>query len=190
MLDHLADENNGLNISFFFDSQCTTKQTMDSMLRSLAFQLYQGGVGSAVYLDVLFQAHHDGNDQPTTKALSVIVVEMLAAQKNVSIILDALDGAKGRDDILLWIKDVVSSSELDHVRLLCTSRPETEFLREIPRLIGTASCVPLDRQAITYDIRLWITAQLSQRRDFTEKSLSQSFLEEIQQKVGDSANGR
>ncbi|KAJ5896206.1 Pfs NACHT and Ankyrin domain protein [Penicillium subrubescens] len=64
VLEHLAKGNDGLILCFFFDFSDTTKQTLDSMLRSLAFQLYQGGVGCANHLDALFQAQQNGSDQP------------------------------------------------------------------------------------------------------------------------------
>lgn len=42
-----------LSLTSFFDFSDTTKQTLDGMLRSLAFQLYQGGFDSAIHLDTL-----------------------------------------------------------------------------------------------------------------------------------------
>lgn len=189
VLDHLAKGNDGLILSFFFDFSDTTKQTLDGMLRSLSFQLHQGGFSSASHLDVFSQAHQNGSDQPATKALSDMVFNMLVVQKKVYIVLDALDESKTRDGVLLWIKDVLSRPELIHVQLLYTSRPESEFLRHIPPLIGKQNCLPLDKQAINSDIRSWVTAQLSQRRDFTEKPLPQDLLEDIRRKVGDGADG-
>ncbi|CEO59613.1 Putative Pfs, NACHT and Ankyrin domain protein [Penicillium brasilianum] len=189
VLDHLAKGNNRLILSFFFDFSDTTKQTLDGMLRSLAFQLYQSGVGSANHLNALFQAHQNGSDQPTTKALLDIIFKMLAAQRKVSIVLDALDESKTRDDVLLWIQDVISRPELAHVQLLYTGRPESEFLRDIPPLIGKQNCLSLDKQAVNADIRSWVTAQLFQRRYFKEKPLSEDLLERIRTKVGDGADG-
>ncbi|CAI7573585.1 unnamed protein product [Penicillium glandicola] len=189
VLGHLANRNDGLTLSFFFDFSDTTKQTLDGMLNSLAFQLYEGGVGSAVYLDALFQAHRNGSDQPTRKALSDIVLKMLVVRKRVFIVLDALDESKPRDDVLLWIKDVMSRPELAHIQLLYTSRPESEFQRHIPPLIGEENCLPLDTQAVNSDIRSWVTAQLDQRLDFIEKPLSQDLLEAIRRKIGDGADG-
>ncbi|RBQ68429.1 hypothetical protein VDGD_21593 [Verticillium dahliae] len=40
VLDHIAEEKDRLLIRFFFDFSDKTKQTVDGMLRSLAFQLY------------------------------------------------------------------------------------------------------------------------------------------------------
>ena len=132
VLDHLAKRNDRLVISFFFDFGETAKQTVDGMLRSLAFQLYQGGADSASVLDASFQTHQDGRDQPATKTLSDVLYKMLAVQKKVSIVLDALDESITRAELLLWIKDAVCKPELGHVQLICTGRPEGDFLRDMP----------------------------------------------------------
>ncbi|KAJ5449841.1 PfsNACHT and ankyrin domain protein [Penicillium daleae] len=189
VLDYLATGNDKTILNFFFDFSDNKKQTYESMLRSLAFQLYQSGVDSAIQLDALFQAHQNGKYQPETKALSTILFKMLRVQQRVSIVLDALDESTTRDEILKWIEDMLCKPELAYVQLLCTSRPESEFLRRIPVLIGQEDCLPLDEQAVNSDIRSWVSAQLSQRRDFTEKPLSQGLLEEIRTKVGDGADG-
>lgn len=84
---------------------------------------------------------------------------------------------------------IVSRPDLAHLQLFYTSRPESELLRHIPPLIGKRNCLLLDKQAVNSDIRSWVTAQLSQRRDFTEKPLSQGLLEGIRRKVGDGADG-
>jgi hypothetical protein len=114
---------------------------------------------------------------------------MLTSQRKVFVVLDALDESKTRGDVLLWIKDMVSRPDLDHVQLVYTSRPEPEFLERIPPLIGKQNCLPFDKQTVNSDIRLWVTAQLSQRYEFTKKPLSQDLLEKIQRKVGDGADG-
>jgi hypothetical protein len=189
VLDHITQGNNSLILSFFFDFSDITKQTLDGMLRSLAFQLYQDGTNSAVHLDALSEAHRGGRNQPATKALSDTVFKILAAQKKVFIILDALDESKTRDGVLLWIEDIFSRPELNHVQLLYTSRPESEFLQQIPPLIGKQNCLPFDNKTVNSDIRSWVTAQLSLRHDFIEKRLSQDLLERIQSKVGDGADG-
>src|SRR5690606_2500608 len=114
---------------------------LDGMLRSFAFQLYTFGAVSAGPLDESLHAHRDGHDQPTTKTLDEVVARMLAAQKKCSIVLDALDESTTRNELLLWIKDVVSDLELSDIRLICTSRPEPEFLHNIPQLISKENCL-------------------------------------------------
>ncbi|OQD95344.1 hypothetical protein PENVUL_c117G02198 [Penicillium vulpinum] len=189
VLDHLAKRDDNLILSFFFDFSDVAKQTLEGMLRSLAFQLYDGGVDSANHLDASFQAHRNGSDQPTIKVLRGVISKMLVAQRKVTIVLDALDESKTRKDVLEYIENMVLNPDLVHVQLLLTGRPESEFLRDIPPLIGKQNCLPLDKQAVNSDIRSWVTAQLSQRRDFIQKPLSQSLLEDIRKKVGDGADG-
>lgn len=181
-------ENDRLILFFFFDFSDRTKQTVDGMLRLLAFQLYQGGVGSAG-LDALFQAHQGGRDEPATKTLKDAVCKMLAVQKKVSITLDALDESTTRDELLGWIEDVVSRPDLGHVLLICTGRPEAEFLRAIPSLIGEGNNLALGKQSINADIRSYVAAQLLERRDFQDKHLSPDILDQIRRKVGDGADG-
>ncbi|KAJ4243331.1 hypothetical protein NW762_014817 [Fusarium torreyae] len=189
VLDDLTNGNDRLILRFFFDFSDTTKQTLDGMFRSLAFQLYRGETGSASLLDASFQAHQDGRDQPATKTLEDLVCKMIAAQKESFIVLDALDESTTKGELVLWIKDVVSRPELRHVQLICTGRPEAEFMREIPSLLGSDNCLALNKESINADIRSYVAAQLSQGRDFRDKPLSQDLLTRIRKKVGDGADG-
>ena len=113
---------------------------------------------------------------------------MLAVQK-VSIVLDALDESTTRDKLLLWIKKVVSKPELGYVQLIYTSRPEAEFLRDIPTLIDNENCLALDKQAVNADIQSYVKAQLSERCAFKIKRLSQNLVVLIQRKVGCGSDG-
>ncbi|KAK4220622.1 hypothetical protein QBC38DRAFT_525549, partial [Podospora fimiseda] len=166
VLDHLAKREDRIVLSFFFDFSDTTKQTLDGMLRSLAFQLYQGGPGSVNLPDASFKAHRDGRNQPATKALQHVVCKMLVIQKKGCIVLDALDEATTRATLLLWMNDLVSRPELGHIQLICTSRPEHEFMRDIPSFIGEGNCLALNKESVNANIRSYVAAQLSKRRDF------------------------
>ena len=189
VLDHLARGDHRFVLSFFFDFSDTTKQTLDGMLRSLAFQLYQHGARPTNLLDTSFQAHKSGRDQPATNALEDVVCKMLAVQQKGSIVLDALDESTTRGELLLWMNEVVDRPELGGIQLICTSRPEPEFMRGIPSLIGEGNCLALSKKSVDADIRSYVAAQLLQRRDFQDKCLSQDLLEGIQEKVGDGAHG-
>ena len=150
--------NDSLILSLSFDFSHTTKQTLDGMLRSLAFQLYQGSVGSTGLLDISFQAHQDGRDQHLTRTLEDVVCKMFAVQKKGFIILDALDKSTTRVELLLWMKDVVSRPELGDVKLICTGRPEPEFIRHIPWSIGEQNCLALDKDSVNADIRSYLSS--------------------------------
>ncbi|KAK7210155.1 hypothetical protein V2G26_017333 [Clonostachys chloroleuca] len=183
VLDHLTKGSRRLILSFFFDFGDEAKKTVDGLLRSLVFQLYRGGTDSARILDASFQAHRDGRNQPSTKALSDALFTMLAAQEQVVIVLDALDESTSRDELLRWIKDTVSRQDLSHVQLFCTSRPESEFRCDMPFLMGEENSFALDKQSVNADIRSYVTAQLSERRDFRDKRLSPEIRDKIQRKI-------
>ncbi|CEJ82926.1 Putative Pfs, NACHT and Ankyrin domain protein [[Torrubiella] hemipterigena] len=187
VLDHLGKGDERLILSFFFDFSDTTKQTLDCMLRSIAFQIYKSNTGSAGFLDQSWQAHEDGNKQPAIKTLEDTVHRMLAVQKKCFIILDALDESTTRNEVITWIKKIVSNSELGEVRLISTSRPEREFISEIPKTIGEQNCLTFDQHSANADIRSYVSAQLSQRDGF--RDVSRYLRESIRMVVGDGAQG-
>ncbi|KAK4220401.1 hypothetical protein QBC38DRAFT_404939, partial [Podospora fimiseda] len=84
---------------------------------------------------------------------------------------------------------LVSRPELGDIQLICTSRPEHEFMHDIPSFIGEGNCLALNKDSVNADIRSYVTAQLSKRRYFLNKNLSQDLMEEIRTKVGDGADG-
>ncbi|KFA55656.1 hypothetical protein S40293_05290 [Stachybotrys chartarum IBT 40293] len=189
VLDHLANMTNKLLLSFYFDFGDVRKQTVDGMLRSLAFQMYQHGPTSRPHLDALFQGHNHGRAQQSTNSLSDVVYKMLIAQEKVIVVLDALDESTTRSELLRWISDIVSRPELHHIQLLCTSRPELELQRNLPGMIGQENCISINNQAVNTDIRAYVTAQLAARQDFKDKRLSEDLAELIRKMVGDGADG-
>ncbi|KEY72974.1 hypothetical protein S7711_04648 [Stachybotrys chartarum IBT 7711] len=189
VLDHLANMTDKLLLSFYFDFGDVRKQTVDGMLRSLAFQMYQHGPTSRPHLDALFQGHNHGRAQQSTNSLSDVVYKMLIAQEKVIVVLDALDESTTRSELLRWISDIVSRPELHHIQLLCTSRPELELQRNLPDMIGQENCISINNQAVNTDIRAYVTAQLAARQDFKDKRLSEDLAELIRKMVGDGADG-
>ncbi|KAL6919050.1 hypothetical protein FSST1_003076 [Fusarium sambucinum] len=187
ILDHLAETYRGLLLRFYFDFSDGGKKTTDSMLRSLAFQLYECGAGCRKHLDDLFK--HSRPHQPSTKALSDIVRRMLTEEKDACVVLDALDESTTRNELLRWIKDTRSDPELHHVRLLYTSRPEPDLQQGILPIIGQESCFPVDKQALNEDIRSFVTYQLTEREEFKRRELSEDLVELIRTRIGEGSDG-
>ncbi|EWZ28033.1 hypothetical protein FOZG_18259 [Fusarium oxysporum Fo47] len=189
ILDHLMNIDDHITLDFFFDFSDTTKQTVDGMLRSLAFQLYKLEVDSSRELDGLFKSHRDGRDQPTTKTLLGCLYTMLRGPVKIFLVLDALDESTARVELRHWIKDVISTPDLGHVRLIATGRPEAEFQREIPPLIGKDNCLLLDKDAINADIRSYVMARLEQSPEFAKWASFPSVLEQIRNEIGSKPDG-
>ncbi|KAK4220927.1 hypothetical protein QBC38DRAFT_540368 [Podospora fimiseda] len=94
----------------------------------------------------------------------------------------ALDESTTRVTLLEWMNDLVSRPELRGIQLICISRPEHEFMRDMPSLINEGNCLAPDKESVNADIRSYVAAQLSKRRDFLNKNLSQDLLEKIRTK--------
>ncbi|KAK1971909.1 ankyrin [Colletotrichum sublineola] len=133
--------------------------------------------------------HENGGREPATKAISDAVCEMLATSTEVCIVLDALNESTSRRELLKWIEDVAARPDLAHVQLLCTARPEPEFLVRFDRMMGKESCISLDKTAVNTDIQAYVAEQLATRWEFQEKPLSPNLIQEIVAKVGGGADG-
>ncbi|KAL8393528.1 hypothetical protein RB595_003322 [Gaeumannomyces hyphopodioides] len=189
VLEHLTATtvDGRLILKFFFDFRDPKKQTLDAMLRSLVFQTYRWQLTSTGHSAGAVPAF---GDQPTEKHLQDSFCRLLVAQKEVFVVLDALDeSTTKKGELLKWIKDMRDRRELRHVRLVFTSRPEPEFERNMPHLIGEENCVQLDKEKVNADIRSYITAKVKDPPDFVTKHLPEHLVDLIIGNVGDRADG-
>ncbi|KAL6410100.1 hypothetical protein AUP68_06511 [Ilyonectria robusta] len=185
ILDNLSQTDTHNTLEFFFDFNDTRKQTLESLLRSLAFQLYHLGGEAARRLDHLFTSHDNGRRQFDMSALSGYVKSVTQTDRKVAIVVDALDECTTRKELLHWLRDFASGN----AQLIVTGRPEAEFEREIPQILFKKNCVLLDKKAVDLDIRSYVTTRLEQDSDFKIKNLSPDLQQKIRDKVGDGADG-
>ncbi|KAH8848034.1 hypothetical protein MCOR27_007930 [Pyricularia oryzae] len=190
VLEQLAKLDDCLVLNFFFDFADTEKQTYDSMLRVLLFQLYLDSPDpeSRGYLDKLFQSNRNGQAQPSGHDLWECLKSMLAIQKKVYVVLDALDESETRGDLATWINNVVHEPGLQQLHLIFTSRPESDF-DCIPSMIGMDNCIELDKDAVNADIRAYVLSRLQNDRDFKSKNLPADLVEDICNRIGSGADG-
>ena len=141
VLDRLTKAGDRLVLGFFFDFGDDSKRSVDGLLRSLAIQLYRGTADRGAALETLFQSHQYPRSEPTQKDLWETVVQILAAQTKVTILLDALDESTQMHRLLKWVKDLTSKLELGHVSLCCTSRPESEIWSVMSEVFKEESCL-------------------------------------------------
>ncbi|KAK1600133.1 uncharacterized protein LY79DRAFT_585725 [Colletotrichum navitas] len=192
ILDHLRETGEtsaDLTLEFFFDFNNTGNQTLESLLRSLALQLYRNSGEAARRLEDLFRSNSDGQAQIGISTLSACVEAMLQISPRVTIVLDALDECTTRTQLLSWIQYCVSGSGICNTKLIVTGRPEAEFDRVIPRLFDENNCMLLDKKAVNADIRSYVAHELRKRPDFVEKRMPRDVIEQIRKSVGDKADG-
>ncbi|KAI9436040.1 hypothetical protein H4582DRAFT_496333 [Lactarius indigo] len=120
---------------FYFDFRDVDKKARRNLLPSLLVQL---STRSNAFCDIfsrLYEAHDNGARQPSDKALTQCLKEMLTLpnQGPVYLILDALDECpdtsdvpSAREQVLDLIKDLVSL-RLSNLHICVTSRPEADI---------------------------------------------------------------
>jgi hypothetical protein len=120
---------------FYFDFRDLDKQARRNLLPSLLIQLSNRSDTFCDILSRLYKAHDDGARQPSDKALTECLKEMLTLpnQGPVYLILDALDECPDTSDVpsarakvLDLIKDLVSL-RLPNLHICATSRPEVDI---------------------------------------------------------------
>ncbi|KAF4963014.1 hypothetical protein FSARC_8924 [Fusarium sarcochroum] len=185
ILDHLLSLGTHTTMAFFFDFNDPKKQTLESLLCSLVFQLYHTGEEAGRRLDDLFASHDNGLRQPDTTTLSDYIVSAIQATGDYVVVIDALDECTTRRELVHWIECLASKE----IQFIVTGRPEADFKSTLPRLFDKRNCILLDKAAVDADIRSYVRETLEQKPDFVEKKLSWSLLNEVFDKVGNEADG-
>jgi hypothetical protein len=120
---------------FYFDFRDVDKQARRNLLPSLLVQLSSRSDAFCDILSRLYETHDNGARQPSDKALTQCLKEMLTLPKKgpVYLILDALDECpdmpgvpSARAKVLDFIKDLVGL-RLPNLHICTTSRPEVDI---------------------------------------------------------------
>jgi hypothetical protein len=146
---------------FFFDFREVKKQSLEEMARSLAYQLYTQDKNFQQLLDSLLKACDDGYRKPTAEQLlGPIMDASLAADRNVYLILDALDECTvPRQELLAWIEKVAECTS-QKIHLLVTSRKEPDIDSILGRTDLMDQCIALQTGVIDDDIRAYVIHRL------------------------------
>ena len=120
---------------FYFDFRDLDKQARRNLLSSLLVQLSNCSDAFCDILSRLYMTHDNGARQPSNKALTRCLKEMLTLpnQDPVYLILDALDECPDtsdipshREEVLDLLKELVDL-RLPTLRICLTSRPEIDI---------------------------------------------------------------
>lgn len=109
---------------FFLDFNDTTKQTLESLLRSLISQLHRASKNAKKVLETAFSEQFEEGDRSLSLSeMIVIILEMVRADgRVVKIVVDALDECATREAYFRWIQAFTSA--INNVSFLITSRDE------------------------------------------------------------------
>ena len=129
---------------FYFDFRDGDKQTRHTLLPSLLLQLSARSNDFCDVFSGLHETHDNGACQPSDKALTLCLKEMLTLpdQGPVYLIMDALDECSDtsdipstREQVLNLIKDLVGL-RLPRLRICVTSRPEVDICNALGSLVS------------------------------------------------------
>ena len=136
---------------FLFDFKDTGKQDARALLSSLIVQL---SIQSDDFYDILvrfYSDHHHGTQQPSIRALTKCLEDMLKVSEELPIylIIDALDECPNttgilspRDEVLALVEGLIKLN-LPNLRLCVTSRPETDIRSSLEPLTSTSNSISL-----------------------------------------------
>lgn len=187
--DHIVKEPERVALQFFFDFGHDRKQTLDNMLRELVFQLYSRQARPSSELDDLFNRYNNGRNQPDSDSLSDCLQKMLKSSHKTYIFIDALDECSERMKLLKWMESFVALPDLDHVRLIMTARPETDFNQRIPSMVHERNCVSIQTKSMSADIESYVQSSLRDRAGFKKWISTPSVLQKISSKLGERSGG-
>jgi hypothetical protein len=144
---------------FYFDFNDSRKQTLDSVLRSLLWQIARSPGSSSQELEQLYVSCGNGRDQPSEQTLIQTLDRVLSVLGRVRIVLDALDECTTRSELLQWLAKLVSP-EARNVQIVTTSREEHDIQVAFEKWVPRSSKIPLQQQDVDADIRAYIHARI------------------------------
>ncbi|KAH0556001.1 hypothetical protein GP486_006056 [Trichoglossum hirsutum] len=178
---------------FYFDSSDISKQSLDSMIRSLISQLYDRSDITRTSVDSLFSFCGDGRQQPRSESLCEVFLHSIKQVDKVWIILDALDECETRKGnqtggLLSWMKGLLDS-ELKDVQLLVTSRPERDIQTALEVWVRKECIINIQSNLITDDIRAYIRTKVKRGDGLQRWQGFPEVQDEIENQLAAKANG-
>jgi hypothetical protein len=173
---------------FFFDFNDTNKQTLESMLRSLVSQLYQGQPDARGPLDQLWKSSGEGDQQLSKQSLKDVLLVMLHGFNDVSIVLDALDESNTRTDLLIWLGDVFKSESFS-CRILVTARREADIETTLQHWTQPQDMVNINQDDVSADIRAYINHTVRDSKELDRWHKLPEVQNEIETELVEKAGG-
>ncbi|THW92622.1 Pfs, NACHT and ankyrin domain protein [Aureobasidium pullulans] len=152
-------------IYFFFDFRDSTKQSLDGMLRSLIMQLYQQLPHLRHHVEESCEFHKGGTQQPSTDSLKVLYDTMARDAAWVRMVLDAVDEAPKRRDLLDWLESSVGRKEYN-LQLIVTSRLEEDIETAFLRCVNPEHHVNIQQNMVDTDIRSYVCHRVLNEQAF------------------------
>ncbi|THZ96876.1 Pfs, NACHT and ankyrin domain protein [Aureobasidium pullulans] len=174
-------------IYFFFDFRNSTKQSLDGMLRSLITQFDQQLPHLRHFVEESCKFHNRGTQQPSTDSLKVLYDTMARDAAWVRMVLDAVDEAPKRRDLLDWLESSVGRKEYN-LQLIVTSRLEEDIETAFLRCVNSEHHVNIQQNMVDTDIRSYVCHRVLDEQAFKrwqrQPKVRARIVEDLTRKAG------
>jgi Cdc6-like AAA superfamily ATPase len=170
---------------FYFNFNDSKKQSFDSMVRSLVFQLYHVQQKSRSYLEQLHLSCKDGQEQPQYGQLLATLHTMLHNAGTTYIVLDALDECRTRKELQTWLETPGAYG----LQLFLTSRKEEDIESSISSWLVAESIMPIRQGPVDNDILAFIHSKIAEDKELQRWQQKPDVCTEIERKLMEKAGG-
>ncbi|KAK5140518.1 hypothetical protein LTR32_006705, partial [Rachicladosporium monterosium] len=181
----VGDSSDRVVLYFFFDFNDSAKQSVDKMIRSLVFQLYQHAESTRKHVEQLYSFCNSGREQPGIKALLDTwgtIVENIGAPY---VVLDALDECKTRSDLLLQLPRF----KCGRACLFLTSRTEEDIESSLREWVPPSNAISICQGPVDVDIREVVRNRIATDPKLRRFKSRPDVCTEIEDKLMEKADG-
>lgn len=143
--------------SYFYLDSTDVHGRDEQFLRSILVQVSEQYPDTPPSLNQLYRERGWGSQQPTQLALLAALKAMLESLDDVFIVMDALDEARVREDVLATLSHIHGWS-LQNVNLFVTSRRESDLVTGLSPIVSNE--IAVDTKAVDHDICCYVRTRL------------------------------
>lgn len=171
-------------VYFYFDFQIHEKQLLQSLLKSLADQLFTHNHQTFKILEDSYNLHSCGRTIPSLQDLKAVIRRLIDKSAAVYLFIDALDECADREDLIETLEEITRWKQTN-VHIFVTSRRET-YIEDSLNVIATDE-ISLEESVVDEDIRSYIQYQLQHEKRLAK--WSDDIRMEIETALVKGANG-
>ena len=156
--DHQESRPNTVVGYFYFDFREAEKQSSAKAIRTLLFQFALRNHDCLQGLEELHRKCQHGAQQPAEAELRLLLTSVIACIEHKYIVLDALDECEDREDLLIFLDELVNAKQ-QSIHILATSR----HVRDIEEQLNPIATQNINIQStvVDKDIRLFVHDKLT-----------------------------
>ncbi|KAG9853157.1 purine and uridine phosphorylase, partial [Aureobasidium melanogenum] len=158
-LQHNSSNSSAAILYFYFNFNDNRKQTLDTALRSLLWQLTNHGGSSFREVEKLYESCNGGQNQTSTQSLIRALESVLQATGRVIIVLDALDECTTRRELLQWLAET-SAKNSSGIQIIATSRKEYDIKDAFAKWLTNDVMLSIQQLEVDQDIQAYVHARI------------------------------